>query len=113
MGHGESPSGPSTRVVMPCETWVSAAGSRFRPPVEWLCTSMKPGARTSPLPDITRSPDRGESEPGFATATIASPSIRTSAASRGAPVPSATCAPEIRIDFAAPGGAVAGAGAGC
>ena len=93
IGHGESPSGPRTSVVMPCEIWVSARGSVASPSVEWLWTSMNPGARTSFSPRITRSPSLGAS---FPTSAIRSPSTRTSSVTSGAPVPSATRAPAIR-----------------
>src|SRR5262245_11685302 len=53
---------------------------------------MKPGARTSPLPETTFSPGFGSSAP---TSRISSPEIRTLLASRGLPVPSATCAPTM------------------
>ena len=82
IGQGESPSGPRTSVVMPCEICVSASGSVASPSVEWLWTSMNPGARTSFSPRTTRSPSLGASLP---TSTIRSPCDAHVRRSRAAP----------------------------
>src|SRR6266700_6566053 len=54
--------------------------------------SMKPGASTSPSRSTTCVAGDGESEPGGATAVIRSPVTATSAARRGAPLPSISSA---------------------
>ena len=46
----------------------------LRPLVEWLWMSMKPGARTRPLPSTIDSPRRGRTSP---TLAMRSPSMRT------------------------------------
>lgn len=39
---------PTTIVVMPCDTCVANVGSSCIAWSDWLCMSMKPGARTRP-----------------------------------------------------------------
>ena len=82
---------------MPCEIWETASGSLTRPVVEWLWTSMKPGARTRPWPSTTVSSSLGLKSP---TSAMCPAATRTFASLSGPPVPSATVAPTITTGWA-------------
>src|SRR5581483_9684576 len=88
-GAYDRPSAPSNSVVTPWRTFEGSPGLASSGRSEWAWTSMKPGARTSPLASTTRS---AAAEPRSPTAAIRSPSIPTSAAWAGLPEPSTTCA---------------------
>src|SRR5215204_5991742 len=64
----------------------------------WECVSMKPGVTTAPDASISHAPSTARPAP---TSTIASPRTRTSARRAGAPVPSITSPPRIRISSSA------------
>ena len=83
---------PSTSVVTPCDTLLSARGSTTSPYSEWACMSMKPGASTSPAASST-SAAGGWPAP---TSTMVSPATARFARNQGPPAPSTTRAPRIR-----------------
>ena len=81
---------PTTTVVTPWLTFGSMCGAERTIWSSWVCTSMNPGATIMPPASITRAPSAARFAP---TATMRSPSMRTSALKRGAPVPSMTVPP--------------------
>ena len=82
-------------VVTPCVTLPTLRPSASRFETEWLITSMKPGATTSPEASTTSAPS-GASPPGALIRAILSPSISRSAWRAGAPVPSIRVPPLIK-----------------
>ena len=73
---------------------LSPPGSSISVRSEWVCMSMNPGARTSPLASILRSASASPSEP---IAAISPSSRPTSATYRGEFVPSTTVVLMIRV----------------
>ena len=82
---------PTTTVVTPCLIFGSICGAASTIWSSCVCTSMKPGATIFPATSMHR---RRRCVAKFApTAAMRSPSMRTSATKRGAPVPSTTVPP--------------------
>jgi len=81
---------PTMTVVTPWLIFGSMCGSERTIWSSWVCTSMNPGATILPLASSTSAPPCARSAP---TSTMRSPWMRTSAAKRGAPVPSMTVPP--------------------
>ena len=92
-----TPQWPMTSVVTPWRTLLSAWGMRARVKSEWVLMSMKPGATTRPLASIMRAPAAVMSPPMAAMR----PSLNATSARRpGAPVPSMTSPPWMRMSSA-------------
>ena len=96
-GHGDPPSGPPSARVTPWVTALSAPGSSASGSrCAWR--SMKPGVTMRARASITRRALRRGID-AREMRTMRSPAIATSARYRGAPVPSMTVPPEIRMSY--------------
>ena len=76
---------PTTSVVTPCRTVLSAVGTVSRVKSLWLCGSKKPGQIIRPAASIVRSARAPSRSP---TAAILPSSTATSPRNGGEPVPS-------------------------
>ena len=83
---------PTTSVVTPWRTLLSASGFRGRVKSEWVWMSMKPGATICPEASISRCASRPSQSP---TAVMRPFFMATSARRAGVPFPSITCPPRI------------------
>jgi hypothetical protein len=93
-GAPDPPQLPAITVVMPWRSALSIVGSTNGCTSEWLCVSMKPGARTRPPASIVRSAAGGRA-PSRSTCSMRSPVTATEPENGGRPLPSTIRAPEI------------------
>ena len=77
-------------VVTPWLAFAGISGEANKARSSWVCTSMNPGATILPDTSISRAPVDLATSP---TAAMRSPTIATSARTRGLPVPSMTVPP--------------------
>ena len=83
---------PATTVVTPCDTLKGMVACESTAWSSCVCESMKPGATMRPVASRVRSAVWPASAP---MATMRSPTMPTSAAKRGALLPSMTVPPRI------------------